>query len=195
LDELDNAKKELIYERLYDDKNRIAIFVRYMFWRWEVELESLSDPGEDPCDDVSDFILNKLSHIFDLFSKSIYYLGPLREDPKALYPYPNNDDSFDLGRKGEHTADVLFLHGGEEHEFPLPNQEGEKVKTAKTIDAIKQWLTHIGVAEDIKTELTESGITLKITAVRFNHKTPPEKAEVGAKRFLAEAVLRYTIPR
>jgi hypothetical protein len=35
---------------------------------------------------------------------------------------------------------------------------------------------------------------LPITAVRFNHKTPPEKAEVGAKRFLAEAVLRYTIP-
>jgi predicted ATPase len=161
LDELDTAKKELIYKRLYDDKNRIALFARYMFWRWEVDLESLSNPGEDPCDDVSDFIQNKLSYIFDLFSKSVYYLGPLREDPKALYPYPHNDDSFDLGRKGEHTAGVLFLHGEEENNFPLPDQKEGTVKT-KTIDAIKQWLSYIGVAGDIKAALTDSGITLKI---------------------------------
>ncbi|MFP3091169.1 AAA family ATPase [Treponema sp. TIM-1] len=108
--------------------------------------------------DASYFIKNHLSEIFDCFSKSIYYLGPLREDPKPLYPYPSNNDSFDLGRKGEHTASVLFLHSKKKSDFPLPNQNKDKVKT---IDAIKQWLAYIGVADDIKAEL-DSGIALKI---------------------------------
>ena len=44
------------------------------------------------------------------FSQAVKYLGPLRDEPKALYPLGNAPDPFDIGLKGENTAAVLDLH-------------------------------------------------------------------------------------
>jgi len=40
----------------------------------------------------------------EFFSEHIKYLGPLREEPKSLYPLESNGSSSDLGLKGENTA-------------------------------------------------------------------------------------------
>jgi predicted ATPase len=191
LDKLEDQKKELIYKRLYANTNRIAIFARYMFWRWEVNLQSFSNPGS-PDDDASEFVKNHLSKIFDAFSKGICYLGPLREDPKPFYPYPGNSDSFDLGRKGEHTAGVLFLHGEKENNLPLPNRkEDEEEHTVKTIEAIKQWLSYIGVAEDIKTKLN-SGIVLKIKTPGSSKWSDLTNVGVGVSQVIPIVVMCLT---
>jgi predicted ATPase len=111
-----------------------------------------------------------------------------------LYPYPGTNDSFDLGRKGEHTASVLFLHGEKEDRFPLPdwkgNQSKEKEKI-KTIDAIKQWLAYIGVAEDIKTEL-DSGIALKIKTPGSSKWSDLTNVGVGVSQVIPIVVMCLT---
>jgi hypothetical protein len=120
-------------------------------------IKPLIDGAEIAQYDSLYFIRKHLSRFLSFFSKSIYYLGPLREDPKPLYPYPNNDDSFDLGRKGEHTASVLFLHGARPAtDIPLPDQEKTQNNAGDTITvkaAIKQWLAYIGVAGDIEAKI------------------------------------------
>jgi predicted ATPase len=191
LNKLDDQKKELIYNRLYSDANRIAIFTRYMFWRWEVLQDSVAERGETYYDDVSEFIKKQLVEIFDCLSKSIYYLGPLREEPKPLYPYSGNNDSFDLGRKGEYTANVLFLHGEKKNIFPLPNRKEDKKSEIKTIDAIKQWLAHIGIANDIKAELG-SGITLKIKTPGSSKWDDLTNVGVGASQVIPIVVMCLT---
>jgi predicted ATPase len=194
LDKLDDHKKEVIFSRLYTDSNRTAIFARYMFWRWEVWMTSVSAEGEIKYDYESEFIKKHLVDIFDRFSKSIYYLGPLREDPKSLYPYPDNNDSFYLGKKGEHTASVLFLHGDKKNTFPLPNWEEDEKSNVRTIDAIKQWLAHIGVADDIKTEL-DSGIALKIKTPGSSKWNDLTNVGVGVSQVIPIVVMCLTAQR
>jgi predicted ATPase len=149
----------------------------------------LNGTNKKALDDTQDLIKNHLSGIFDFLSKGIYYLGPLREDPKPLYPFPNNNDSFDLGRKGEHTAGVLFLHGEEKSNFQLPNQKEDEVKT---IDAIKQWLAYIGVADDITVEIIKPGIFLKIKAPGSDEFTDLTNVGVGVSQVIPIVVMCLT---
>jgi predicted ATPase len=105
-------------------------------------------PG-DSLDDAADFTR-------DFFVRQIKYLGPLREEPKALYPLQNTADPQEVGLHGEHTAAVLhrfrfadvqyvptsyFSHDGDQ---PVP-------KSASLEDAVFDWLRYLDVASDVDT--------------------------------------------
>ena len=51
--------------------------------------------------------LSGVEFIRDFFNERIKYLGPLREEPRSLYPLESNGNTFDLGLKGENTAAVF----------------------------------------------------------------------------------------
>jgi hypothetical protein len=44
------------------------------------------------------------------FTSAVRYLGPLRDEPKPVYPLEASANLTEVGYKGEHTAAVLHLH-------------------------------------------------------------------------------------
>jgi predicted ATPase len=94
------------------------------------------------------------TNIQRFFSNNVKYLGPLRDEPKPIYPHSGTTDSKDVGFKGEHTAAVLEIHKSNYIEYISPQfLENEKPKVIKgqLIDAVLEWLEYMGVVNDVKT--------------------------------------------
>ncbi|MFH1931373.1 MAG: DUF3696 domain-containing protein [Pseudomonadota bacterium] len=91
------------------------------------------------------------------FSTSIKYLGPLRDDPKAIYPLSEVYDPFDVGLRGERTAAVLDSHKTMQVRY-IPSQcflnpEVEIQSNMRTLDtAVADWLNYLGIAASVKTQ-------------------------------------------
>jgi predicted ATPase len=220
LNKLEDEKKYLVNSRLNDHKGKIVILIFDFYKRIYSDMEhtfkssdklkkdrhffnvigSLLYGTSRALLDASYFINNYLSEIFDYFSKSIHYLGPLREDPKPLYPFPNGDNSSDLGRKGENTSGVLFLYGEDIIEdIPTPNHgkdnESKTNENIKIIDAVRQWLSYIGVADNIETKIIGSGISLEIQTPGSDEPTDLTNVGVGVSQVLPIVVMCLTAPK
>lgn len=50
----------------------------------------------------------------------VRYLGPLRDEPKPVYPLEALENPTDVGYRGEHTAAVLYLNGSKASITPRP---------------------------------------------------------------------------
>ena len=96
------------------------------------------------------------SYVEDFFSRSVKYLGPLRDDPKSLYPLPLARESTDIGVKGEYTAAVLDLHRKTIVKY-VPSQAFaiERVRrvvaTGTLAEAVTDWLQYLTVAMEVNT--------------------------------------------
>lgn len=106
--------------------------------------------------------------IEDYFSSKIKYLGPLREEPKPLYPLAGNDP-FDVGIKGEHTAAVLDINRDREVtyisslNFKEPSVQNKQSKLPLK-EAVADWLKYMDVASDVITkDRGKFGRELKVT--------------------------------
>jgi predicted ATPase len=89
------------------------------------------------------------------FSQATKYLGPLRDEPKALYPLSNAADPFDIGLKGENTAAVLDLHKSRLVRFIPPVAFSQPAVIPEPITrtlqaAVAEWLRYLGVAESVE---------------------------------------------
>lgn len=89
------------------------------------------------------------------FTTSVRYLGPLRDEPKSLYPLSPTVDPSDVGLKGEYTAAVLELHKNRPIRYiPTSAFTGDEVvltPTTRTLEAaVVDWLKYLGVAENIQ---------------------------------------------
>ena len=173
LDEVINRIKnnlDKIYKKIYVGLSKI-----------EEVLKSIpNDDSQKPFDNFDDAyfcdlffhnflasknIENYLSEISDYFTSNISYLGPLREDPKPLYPMSEVSYTYDIGKKGENTATILAIYGKTPNVFPCPNLDNSGIyknekKTLKK--AVIEWLKYIGVLEDIEANMEQGGFTLKI---------------------------------
>ena len=100
--------------------------------------------------------LPEINYIENQFKKNVKYLGPLRDEPKAIYPLEGYADSTDIGFKGENTAAVLELHKKTEITY-IPsgefseNKEIKKTKKATLEVAVSDWLVYLGVATKFET--------------------------------------------
>jgi len=116
------------------------------------------------------------SYLNRFFASQVKYLGPLRDEPKALYPLASNVDPTDIGYRGEHTAAVLdlhktnFVHYIPSRVFEKPdiqldlNRPQEKATTRTLETAVSDWLIYMGVAESLVThDRGKLGHELKIT--------------------------------
>ena len=108
--------------------------------------------------------------IREFFNEKIKYLGPLREEPRSLYPLENNGSSFDLGLKGENTAAVFENNKTKKIKYVSPDYfEGGIVGKLKPEEgtlskAINAWLVYLGVANEMNTnDRGKVGHELKIT--------------------------------
>ena len=93
----------------------------------------------------------------DQFFTSIRYLGPLRDDPKSLYPLSPTADPSDVGLKGEHTAAVLELHKNRRIQY-IPSSSFTKTEINTSSEecplqtAVVDWLGYLEVAERVESQ-------------------------------------------
>ena len=92
------------------------------------------------------------------FSEHVKYLGPLREQPRAVYPLSGSIvSSRDVGFRGENVAAVLHNFGVEKVRNVRPSALLESMTSPEVtpeplLDAVKSWLTYLGVADNLRTE-------------------------------------------
>lgn len=100
--------------------------------------------------------LPEVDYIETFFKRNLKYLGPLRDEPKAIYPLEGYADSTDVGFKGENTAAVLEVHKNTIITY-VPSSEFEKNIEKKAAiqetlqNAVLDWLVYLGVATNYKT--------------------------------------------
>jgi predicted ATPase len=98
----------------------------------------------------------------------VKYLGPLREEPKAIYPIQSTSDPQDVGLHGEHTAAVLHRNRFLEIQYIPTSNFGEKPGDAQAVtialeEAVFNWLEYLDVAKKINTsDEGKFGYSLKV---------------------------------
>ena len=103
------------------------------------------------------------------FSQSIRYLGPLRDEPKAIYPLSSGTDPFDVGLKGENTAAVLDLHKIRPIRLIPPAAFARPAISVEPVTrtlqaAVTEWLRYLGVADSVESrDRGKLGHELKVT--------------------------------
>lgn len=107
--------------------------------------------------------------IESFFKGNVEYLGPLRDEPKPVYPLQGSADPKDIGFKGENTAAVLDIHKNLDIEYIKPeNFESQEIKTTTTkatlLEAVLDWLSYMGIASAVQTaDQGKLGHDMKIT--------------------------------
>ena len=95
------------------------------------------------------------------FAQFFKYLGPLRDEPKPVYPMEGAVDPSDVGLRGEFTAAVLDLHKSR-LVLTVPAAEftakGPRAEPAEMLlkDAVLDWLKYLGVVSRVQT--TDKGV-------------------------------------
>ncbi|QUS38638.1 DUF3696 domain-containing protein [Tardiphaga alba] len=125
------------------------------------EIEAVLYRGQSPqYKDELEFpsLLNEGSqYATQYFMSAVHYLGPLRDEPKPIYPLEALASTTEVGFKGEHTAAVLDLHKDRSVRY-LPSSfitgDGFNLnsKYVSLHDAVVDWLTYVGVASEVSTE-------------------------------------------
>jgi len=170
---IDRIKNNIhnIYNKILDELSNIKELISNINFAQEQNIYDDFIDAKLCCDfffddfNASEDIENYLSEISNYFSSNISYLGPLREDPKPLYPVSELSYTKDIGKKGENTAAILALHGEDEDIFPIPDLDncGLYKKEKKPLkDIVIEWLKYIGVVEDIEAKIEQGGFSLKV---------------------------------
>lgn len=95
-------------------------------------------------------------YVRSYFTSNLKYLGPLRDEPKSIYPLSGTTDSRDVGFRGEHTAAVLETHKNTgvtyvpSRAYQSPNAAKEPTNTT-LISAVSDWLNYMGVVQNLQT--------------------------------------------
>ena len=92
------------------------------------------------------------AYLSGFFSNSVKYLGPLRDEPKPMYPLAAHADPTDVGLRGEMTAAVLNLHRERKIRY-IPSSAFKETRfeptpVVRSLEAaVTDWLRYLGVAE------------------------------------------------
>ena len=141
------------------------------------------------------FFFPGIELVKDYFANRIKYLGPLREEPRSLYPI-NSMGSTDVGLKGENTVAVFEINKEKKIPFVDPSLFGDpksgsmEPKEVTLAEAVNSWLVYLGVAEKIETnDLGKIGHELKITTDIKNMRQDLTHVGVGVSQVLPILVM------
>jgi len=95
----------------------------------------------------------------EYFENYVLYLGPLRDEPKPLYPLEALGNPTDVGYRGEHTAAVLHLNQFRTVAYLSSDKFTDKsidtragASETSLRDALVDWLSYMGVIDGITTD-------------------------------------------
>jgi predicted ATPase len=139
--------------------------------------------------------LPEVDYIENYFKRNLKYLGPLRDEPKAIYPLEGYADSTDVGFKGENTAAVLEVHKNTivtyipSSEFDK-NIENKETRKDTLQNAVLDWLIYLGVATNYKTsDKGKLGHELTVSTDASNNFQDLTHVGVGVSQVLPILVL------
>jgi len=129
----------------------------------EEEIKSLLRGGQPSRREVAAIPLQEqlrfaADYVTSFFTDGIKYLGPLRDEPKAIYPMTGYNDPQDVGFRGEYTAAVLENYKGEKIQyiptdrFPFSRKNNNELLQTTLAEAVKDWLRHLGIANEVATQ-------------------------------------------
>jgi len=133
---------------------------------------------------VSEPILYSADYVTTFFTERLKYLGPLRDEPKAIYPLAGYNDPKDVGYRGEFTAavldnnktaDVIFIPSAQ---FPFSIQANIEPVTTKLVTAVGDWLEYLGIANRVATE-DKGKLGHEMTISTSNEQTFHDLTHVG----------------
>lgn len=108
-------------------------------------------PMSEPIMYATDFVTN-------FFSERLKYLGPIRDEPKSIYPLAGYNDPKDVGYRGEFTAAVLdnnrtaVVDYIPSSQFPFGDDANIRPERTNLIIAVRDWLDYLGIASKVATE-------------------------------------------
>lgn len=182
-EELSNNKKELTLDLLDERLSKISLRKgRMQVQRVMLDCDNLFDKIykalQEDRGKEQEFVNRRLGmphsvriavdYIENYFSKSLKYLGPLRNAPKALYPLETINNPYDIGIRGENTASILELHKNRIINYiPSNSFKGKEIELKfiqKTLEeAIVDWLQYLGIARAVSSrDLGKLGHELKV---------------------------------
>ncbi|MFC7489836.1 MULTISPECIES: AAA family ATPase [unclassified Knoellia] len=127
--------------------------------------------------------LREGAELIDRFlSKKVRYLGPLRDEPRPVYPLSSSGDILDVGTKGEFTASVLNLNRDETVDYLSPanvaaGNYNAPMEHKPLLAAVEEWLRYLGVSDGVSTE--EMGSRGHELRVRTTSKSYLDLTQVG----------------
>lgn len=214
VDEIDGTvnKKSRTYESLYrrlHNSFKFELFVRFIeaahvdditkasfVSQLQDELSKL--PASYSIDRLPIHYQPGVDCVKEFFCDHIKYLGPLREEPKALYPLESIGSTLDLGLKGENTAAVFQNNKEKIISYVDPDYFGNSVNQSPTVitgslaEAINKWLVYLGVANDMSAiDKGKFGHELKITTEIKDMKQDLTHVGVGVSQILPILVLCF----
>ncbi len=143
-----------------DPRLRQALITNFADRQEEIEREIISlatlpqEPGYDL--GLPRMISAATEQVTTFFQNSLRYLGPLRDEPRPVYPLEALVNLTDVGYRGEHTAAILDLHKARQVTYipsrctnDLVDAQRESVSLHQ---AVVDWLSYLGVAEGVRTE-------------------------------------------
>lgn len=165
-DRLKILTEKLDYASLRDLLSALPSSVRrtlaLQFSEREESIKGILRAGRAPRMEISRFPLpDQISfaseYISSFFTDKLKYLGPLRDEPKSIYPTGSTDPR-DVGFKGEYTAAVLdnnknaVIQYLSSEQVPVTNPASLKLVHAELQDAVKDWLEYLGIARRVESE-------------------------------------------
>ena len=140
-----------------------------------------------------------IDQINDVMGQKIYYLGPLRDDPRVIYAIPPLSGRINVGLKGEYTAAMLDQHRNETIRCPLPPDSDFAgqfyYEEIPLIKAVTTWLQRMGLVDGIDTEETAKvGYQLTVNSQSLPKKLDLTSVGVGVSQTLPTLVLALLAP-
>ena len=143
-----------------------------------------------------------IQQIRRVFRGQIFYLGPLRDDPRTIYAIPPLPNQRDVGLKGEYTAAMLEEYKNTPVRYPQPPSpeekfEGEYQPEDGTLEeAITVWLQRMGLAESFETEMTSKvGYQLSVRPKGVQQNLDLMSLGVGVSQVLPTIVMALLAPK
>ncbi|MHB1455373.1 MAG: AAA family ATPase [Armatimonadota bacterium] len=117
------------------------------------------------------------------FTSKMVYLGPLREDPRAMYVLPHGLESNDLGTKGQFTAAILSTHRDRDIRYVPPGKTQPIL--AKLQDAVSAWLMAFGMVDSVSSHgVPKLGHILTVKDHGLNNPLDLTSVGVGVSQIL-----------
>jgi len=144
---------------------------------------------------VGEKVGSAVDYIQVFFSRFVRYLGPLRDEPKPLYPITGASDTADVGFRGEHTAAVLEVHKDTPVAYvpseSITSETGQSaVATTSLAKAVEDWLSYMGVGRQFSTsDYGKLGHGLRVKSIGSDLEHDLTQVGVGVSQVLPILVL------